>query len=120
MEELVEYLEGVEYLDKGNSPERNNNWNNNNSSGLKKTKKGKRKCDEDKKSQDVSDNNTISKKSHKHCKLYKLFGGNAKLHTTDHCNTKNLLSGLLDGHKKKKIDMAKKEEFRAMAKASKK
>eukprot|EP00957_Ditylum_brightwellii_P166417 12667933-Ditylum_brightwellii.AAC.1 len=32
----------------------------------------------------------------------------------------NLLSGLLDGHKKKHSDRAKKEEFCAMAKAFKK
>eukprot|EP00957_Ditylum_brightwellii_P056442 4278119-Ditylum_brightwellii.AAC.2 len=100
MEELVEYLKGVERLEIENPPEKNNQ-NNNNSSGLKKTKKGKRKHDKDKKSQDILDNNANSKKSCKHCKLYKMFGGNDKLHTTDHCNEKNLLSDLLDGHKKK-------------------
>eukprot|EP00957_Ditylum_brightwellii_P153753 11702594-Ditylum_brightwellii.AAC.1 len=66
------------------------------------------------------DNNASSKKSHKQCKLCKMFGGNAKLHTTDCCNKKNLLSGLLDGHKKKQVDRAKKEEFCAMAKAFRK
>eukprot|EP00957_Ditylum_brightwellii_P027206 2056526-Ditylum_brightwellii.AAC.1 len=100
MDELVEYLEGVECLEIEGPPEKNN-WNNNNSSGLKKTKKGKHKHDKDKNSQDVLDNNAGSKKSHKHCKLCKMFGGNVELHTTDHCNKKNLLSGLLDGHKKK-------------------
>eukprot|EP00957_Ditylum_brightwellii_P175893 13393690-Ditylum_brightwellii.AAC.1 len=49
-----------------------------------------------------------------------MFGGNAELHVTDHCNKKNLLSGLLDGHKKKHMDRAKKEESCAMAKAFKK
>ena len=118
MEELVEYLKGVKHSEIKNPPEKNNQ-NNNNSSGLKKTKKGKCKRDKDKKSQDVSDNNTSSKKSRKHCKLRRMFGGNAKLHTTDCCNKKNLLSGLLDTHKKKRSDRPKKEEFRAMAKAFK-
>ena len=49
MEELVEYLKGVKRLKIKNSPEKNS-WNNNNSSGLKKTKKGKRKHHKDKKS----------------------------------------------------------------------
>ena len=102
-----------------NSPEKNS-WNNNNSSGLKKTKKGKHKCDKDKKSQDVLDNNASSKKSRKHYELCRMFGGNTKMHTTDRCSKKNLLSGLLDGHKKKQFDRAKKEEFCAMAKAFKK
>eukprot|EP00957_Ditylum_brightwellii_P032656 2475756-Ditylum_brightwellii.AAC.1 len=66
-------------------------------------------------SQDISDNNASSKKSRKHCKLCKMFGDNAKLHTTDRCNKTNLLPGLLDGHKKKQSDRAKKEEFHAMA-----
>eukprot|EP00957_Ditylum_brightwellii_P137438 10478377-Ditylum_brightwellii.AAC.1 len=51
MEELVEYLEGVKCSEIKNPPEKNNQ-NNNNSYGLKKTKKGKHNCDEDKKSQD--------------------------------------------------------------------
>eukprot|EP00957_Ditylum_brightwellii_P100159 7632895-Ditylum_brightwellii.AAC.1 len=38
MEELVEYLKGVEHLETKNPLERNN-WNSNNSSGLKKTKR---------------------------------------------------------------------------------
>eukprot|EP00957_Ditylum_brightwellii_P185300 14110093-Ditylum_brightwellii.AAC.1 len=42
------------------------------------------------------------------------------MHTTYQCNKKNLLSGLLDGHKKKHMDRAKKEEFCTMAKAFKK
>eukprot|EP00957_Ditylum_brightwellii_P036773 2785332-Ditylum_brightwellii.AAC.1 len=46
-----------------------------------------------------------------------MFGGNAKLHTTDHCNNKKLLPDLFDGHKKKQLDRAKKEEFCAMMKA---
>eukprot|EP00957_Ditylum_brightwellii_P027345 2066883-Ditylum_brightwellii.AAC.1 len=100
MEELVEYLKGVKQLEIESPPEKSS-WNNNNSSGLKKTKKGKRKHHKDKKSQYASDNNASSKKRHKHCKLCKMFGGNAESHTTDHCNKKNLLSGLLDGHKKK-------------------
>eukprot|EP00957_Ditylum_brightwellii_P126113 9613847-Ditylum_brightwellii.AAC.1 len=49
-----------------------------------------------------------------------MFGGNTELHTTDCCNKKNLLSGLLDVHKKKQFDRAKKEEFCAMVKAFKK
>ena len=118
MEELVEYLKGVKYLKIKNSPEKNS-WNNNNSSGLKKTKKGKRKCDKDEASQNVSDNNASSKKRHKHCKLCKMFGGNVKLHTTDRCNKTNLLPGLLDGHKKKCMGRAKKEVFCAMTKAVK-
>eukprot|EP00957_Ditylum_brightwellii_P167088 12719982-Ditylum_brightwellii.AAC.1 len=113
MKELVEYLEGVKHLEIKNPPEKNS-WNNN------KTKKGKHKCDKDKKSQDVSDNNASSKKSSKHCKLCRMFGGNTKMHTTDRCNKKNLLSGLLDGHNKKQSNRAKKEEFCAMAKAFKK
>eukprot|EP00957_Ditylum_brightwellii_P142094 10826215-Ditylum_brightwellii.AAC.1 len=119
MEELVEYLKGVKYLETKIPPERNN-WNNNTSSGLKKTQKGKCKHEEDKKSQDVMDNNASCKKSCKPCKLCKMFGSNTELHTTDRCNKKNFLSGLLDGHKKKRMDRAKKEEFHAMANASKK
>eukprot|EP00957_Ditylum_brightwellii_P206101 15346816-Ditylum_brightwellii.AAC.1 len=118
MEELVEYLEGVKCLKTKNPPERNN-WNNNKSSGLKKTKKGKHKCDKDKKSQDVLDNNASSKKSHKHYKLYKMSGGNAESHNTDHSNKNNLLSSLLDGHKKKHFNRSKKEDFCTMAKAHK-
>eukprot|EP00957_Ditylum_brightwellii_P203226 15333757-Ditylum_brightwellii.AAC.2 len=49
-----------------------------------------------------------------------MFGGNAELHTTEHCSKKNLLSSLLDRHKKKLMDKAKKEEFCTMAKAFKK
>eukprot|EP00957_Ditylum_brightwellii_P161876 12324645-Ditylum_brightwellii.AAC.1 len=82
MEELVEYLEGVERLETKNPPEINNP--NNTSSGLKKTKKGKCKHDEDKKSQGVMENGTSYKKSCKPCELCKMFGGNAELHTTDH------------------------------------
>eukprot|EP00957_Ditylum_brightwellii_P086512 6582357-Ditylum_brightwellii.AAC.1 len=78
MEELVEYLKGVKCLETKNPLERNNNWNNNNSFGLKKTKKGNYKRDEVKKSQGVLDNHMSSKKSCKHCKLCKMFGGNAK------------------------------------------
>eukprot|EP00957_Ditylum_brightwellii_P081321 6185993-Ditylum_brightwellii.AAC.1 len=85
MEELVEYLKGDKHLETKNPLERNNQ-NNNNSSGLKKTKKGKCKDDKDKQSQDILNNNTSPKKSCKHCKLCKVFGGNAELHTTDHCN----------------------------------
>eukprot|EP00957_Ditylum_brightwellii_P062159 4717404-Ditylum_brightwellii.AAC.1 len=85
MEELVEYLKGVKCLEIKNLLEKNNQ-NNNNSSDPKKTKKGKHKRDENKKSQDILDNNVSSKKSRKHCKLYKIFGGNAKSHTTDRCN----------------------------------
>eukprot|EP00957_Ditylum_brightwellii_P054707 4145104-Ditylum_brightwellii.AAC.1 len=118
MEELVGYLEGVERSDTKNPLERNN-WNNN-SSGLKKTKKGKHKHDEDKKYQDVTDNNASSKKSCKQCKLCKMIGSSTELHTTDCCNKKNLLSGLLDEQKKKQINRAKREEFCAMAKAFKK
>eukprot|EP00957_Ditylum_brightwellii_P093687 7133589-Ditylum_brightwellii.AAC.1 len=62
------------------------------------------------------DNNASYKKSCKPCKLCKTIGGNDELHTTDCCNKKNLLSSLLDGHKKKHIDRAKKEEFCAVAK----
>eukprot|EP00957_Ditylum_brightwellii_P189346 14412394-Ditylum_brightwellii.AAC.1 len=119
MEELVEYLNEVKYLETGNPPEKNNQINNN-SSGLKKTKKGKHKHDKDGKFQDVLDNNASSKKSCKHCKLCKMFGGNAELHITDCCNKNNLLSGLLDGLKKKPFDRAKNEEFHAMAEALKK
>eukprot|EP00957_Ditylum_brightwellii_P202699 15331390-Ditylum_brightwellii.AAC.1 len=61
-----------------------------------------------------------SKKRCKYCKLCKMFGVNAELQFTDCCNKQNLLSSLLDGHKKKQSDRAKKEEFDAMAKAVKK
>eukprot|EP00957_Ditylum_brightwellii_P021902 1651763-Ditylum_brightwellii.AAC.1 len=118
MEELVECLKGVECSETENPPERNN-WNNN-SFGLKKTKEGKCKCDKDKKSQDITDNNASYKKSHKLCKLCKILGGNAELYTTDCCNKKNLLSSLLDRHKKKQMDRAKKEEFCVIAKIFKK
>eukprot|EP00957_Ditylum_brightwellii_P066638 5057425-Ditylum_brightwellii.AAC.1 len=49
-----------------------------------------------------------------------MFGGNAEPYTSNHCNKKSLLSGLLDGHKKKQFDRAKKEELCAMVKAFKK
>eukprot|EP00957_Ditylum_brightwellii_P015340 1154614-Ditylum_brightwellii.AAC.1 len=49
-----------------------------------------------------------------------MFGGNAELHTTDHCNKKKMLSSILDEHKKKHMDKAKKEECCAIAKAFKK
>eukprot|EP00957_Ditylum_brightwellii_P136725 10426515-Ditylum_brightwellii.AAC.1 len=114
MEEIVEYLKGVECSENKNPPKRNN-WNNN-SSGPKKTKKQKQKHDKDEESQEVTAKNTSNKKSCKLCKLCKIFCGNADLHTTDHCNKKNLISSLLDGHKKKRMDKAKKEEFCAMAK----
>eukprot|EP00957_Ditylum_brightwellii_P111908 8534121-Ditylum_brightwellii.AAC.1 len=117
-EELVECLEGVEGLDNKNPPKRSNQ--NNNSSGLKKTKKSKHKRDEDEKSHNVTDNGASNKKSCKPYKFCKMFGGSAELHTTDRCNKKNLLSVLLDGHKKKRINRAKKEEFCDMAKAFKK
>eukprot|EP00957_Ditylum_brightwellii_P074119 5632284-Ditylum_brightwellii.AAC.1 len=87
---------------------------------MKKTRRGKRKRDKDKKSQDILDNNTSSKKSHRHCELCKIFGGNAELHITDCCNKKNLLSGLPAGYKKKQLDRAKKEELCTMAKVLKK
>eukprot|EP00957_Ditylum_brightwellii_P076331 5801530-Ditylum_brightwellii.AAC.1 len=61
-----------------------------------------------------------NKKIHKPCKLCKMLGGNAESHTTDHCGKKNSLSSLLDGHKKKHNDKAKKEEFCSMAKVFKK
>eukprot|EP00957_Ditylum_brightwellii_P169342 12889272-Ditylum_brightwellii.AAC.1 len=100
MEELVEYLKGVKYLETKNLLERYNQ-NNSNFSGLKKTKEGKQKSDEDKKPKDILDGNASSKKSRKHCKLCKMFGGNVELYTTDCCNKKNLQSSLLGGHKKK-------------------
>eukprot|EP00957_Ditylum_brightwellii_P203718 15335923-Ditylum_brightwellii.AAC.1 len=118
MEELVEYLKGIECLETKNPPERNNWYNN--SSGMKKIKKGKYKYDKDKNFQDVTDSNASYKKSCKPCKLCKMFGGNAELHTTDCYNKKSLLSDLFDGHKKKHMDRAKKEEFCTMAKAFKK
>eukprot|EP00957_Ditylum_brightwellii_P208197 15356265-Ditylum_brightwellii.AAC.1 len=108
IEELVEYLKGVECLENENSPERSNQ-NNNNSSGLKKTKKSKHKHHKDEESHDATTKNTSNKKSHKLCKLCKMFGGNAELHITYCCNKKNLLSGLLDGDKKKCMYKAKKE-----------
>eukprot|EP00957_Ditylum_brightwellii_P004400 334055-Ditylum_brightwellii.AAC.1 len=46
-----------------------------------------------------------------------MFGGNLESHSTEQCNKKALLSGLLYGHKKKRYDKTKKEEFHAMAKA---
>eukprot|EP00957_Ditylum_brightwellii_P183574 13983185-Ditylum_brightwellii.AAC.1 len=46
-----------------------------------------------------------------------MFGGNSKSHMTKQCNKKALLSGLLDGYKKKHYDKTKKEEFRTTAKA---
>eukprot|EP00957_Ditylum_brightwellii_P059909 4548547-Ditylum_brightwellii.AAC.1 len=49
-----------------------------------------------------------------------MFGGNAESHTTEHCNKKNLMLGLLDGHKKKQFDRAKKEELHNMSKTFKK
>eukprot|EP00957_Ditylum_brightwellii_P003421 259356-Ditylum_brightwellii.AAC.2 len=115
LKELLAHLEGVEWLENKNPPKRNNQ--NNNSSGPKKTKKQMCKRDEDEESQDITAKNASNKKSHKPCNLCKMFGGNAELHTTDHCNKTNLLSRLLDEHKKKCMDKAKKEKFCTMAKA---
>eukprot|EP00957_Ditylum_brightwellii_P211511 15366264-Ditylum_brightwellii.AAC.1 len=72
------------------------------------------------KNQDVMNSNTSYKKSCKQCKLCKMFGGNAELHTTDCCNKKNSMSHLFDEYKKKHMDRAKKEVFCAIAKAFKK
>eukprot|EP00957_Ditylum_brightwellii_P121446 9261852-Ditylum_brightwellii.AAC.1 len=66
------------------------------------------------------DNSASYKKSCKPCKLCKMFDGIAELNTIDCYNKKNLLSGLLDRHKKKCMDRAKKEEFCTMAKVFKK
>eukprot|EP00957_Ditylum_brightwellii_P021236 1601286-Ditylum_brightwellii.AAC.1 len=118
MEELVEYLKGVECLENNNPPKRSN-WNNN-SSGLKKTKKIKHKHGEDAESHNITYKNMSNKKSYRPYKLCKMFGGAAELHITNQCNKKALLSSLLDGHKKKCMDRAKKEELFAMAKAFKK
>eukprot|EP00957_Ditylum_brightwellii_P039161 2961963-Ditylum_brightwellii.AAC.1 len=46
-----------------------------------------------------------------------MFGGNSESHATKQCNKRALVSGLFDGHKKKRYDKAKKEEFCIMAKA---
>eukprot|EP00957_Ditylum_brightwellii_P197616 15055155-Ditylum_brightwellii.AAC.1 len=118
MEELVKYLKGVKCSETKNPPKRNN-WSNK-STGLKKTEKSKRNHDKDKKSHDITDNSASYKKSRKQYELCKMFGVNAELHTTDCCNKKNLLSGLLDRHKKKHMERANKEEFCAMVKAFKK
>eukprot|EP00957_Ditylum_brightwellii_P090581 6898797-Ditylum_brightwellii.AAC.1 len=87
MEELVEYLEGVEHSENKNPPKRSN-WINN-SSGLKKTKKSKRKRDTDEESHNITAKNMSNKKSCRLYKLCKIFGGNAESHTTDHCNKNN-------------------------------
>eukprot|EP00957_Ditylum_brightwellii_P031087 2355050-Ditylum_brightwellii.AAC.1 len=118
MEELIKYLKGVKRLEIENPPGRNPRKNNSN--GPKTTKKNKRKRDEDGESHNVTANTMSSKKSRKICKLCKMFGGNFKSHSTECCNKKTLLASLLDGHKKKHADKAKKEEFCAMAKALKK
>eukprot|EP00957_Ditylum_brightwellii_P019987 1508928-Ditylum_brightwellii.AAC.1 len=47
-----------------------------------------------------------------------MFGGNAESHSTECCNKKALLASLLDGHKRKHTDKAKKEKFCTMAKPS--
>eukprot|EP00957_Ditylum_brightwellii_P089582 6823152-Ditylum_brightwellii.AAC.1 len=107
MEELVEYLKGVEYSENKNPPKRSN-WNIN-SSGLKKAKKSKHKHDKGEESHNLTPKNTSNKKNCKLCKLCKMFDSNAEMHTTDRCNKNNLLSSLLDGHKKKHMERAKKE-----------
>eukprot|EP00957_Ditylum_brightwellii_P160511 12219003-Ditylum_brightwellii.AAC.1 len=119
METLVKYLEGVECSENKNLPKRNN-WNSSNSSVLKKTKKQKHKHDKGEEFHNVTVENASNKKSCKPYKFYKMFGGNAESHTTDCCNKKNLLSSLLDEHKKKCMDKVNKEEFCAMVKAFKK
>eukprot|EP00957_Ditylum_brightwellii_P134328 10240995-Ditylum_brightwellii.AAC.1 len=48
-----------------------------------------------------------------------MFGGNAGSHSTERCNKKTLLASILDGHKRKCVDKAKREEFCTMAKAFK-
>eukprot|EP00957_Ditylum_brightwellii_P189987 14463702-Ditylum_brightwellii.AAC.1 len=95
MEELVKYLEGVERLEIKSLPDRNPRKNN-------------------------SDGPKSSKKNCRTCELCKMYGGNAESHSTERCNKKTVLASLLDGHKKKRTDKAKKEEFCAMAKAFKK
>eukprot|EP00957_Ditylum_brightwellii_P204470 15339411-Ditylum_brightwellii.AAC.1 len=97
MEELGEYLKGVECSEIKNPPD--SNPRKKNSDGPKQTEKNKRKRNKDRESHDITANTMSSKKSHRNCKLYKI---------------------LLDGHKKKHMDKAKKEDFCAMAKAVKK
>ena len=114
MEELVEYLEGVKRSETENPPERNPK-----AAAAQKTNKNenKRKRGKEEGSPKTTATLPSSKKSRRKCKLCKMFGGNLESHTTKQCNKKALVSGLLDGHKKKRHDKAKKEEFCAMAKA---
>eukprot|EP00957_Ditylum_brightwellii_P058176 4411658-Ditylum_brightwellii.AAC.1 len=95
MEESVEYLKGVKCLEINDPPEKNN-WNNNNSSGLKKLKRASVNVTR-MKSPETSWTTTLD--------------GNAESHTTDHCNKKNLLSGLLDGHKNNDLPGQKRKSF---------
>ena len=84
MEELIEYFKGVERSEIENPPDRNPRKNNSN--GPKQTKKNKHKCEEDGESHGITANITSSKKSHRTCKLCKMFGGNAESHSTERCN----------------------------------
>eukprot|EP00957_Ditylum_brightwellii_P200506 15285624-Ditylum_brightwellii.AAC.1 len=114
MEKLVEYFKGVECSETENPPVRNPK-----AAAAQKANKNKNKGkrDEEEDSPKTTATSSSTKKSCRKCKLYKMFGGNSESHTTKQCNKKALLSSLLDGHKKKRYDKTKKEEFRAMAKA---
>ena len=114
MEELVEYLEGVKRSETENPPERNPK-----PAAAQRTNKNKnkRKCGEEEDSPKTTATLSSTKNSCRKCELCKMFGGNSESHSTKQCNKKALLSGILDGHKKKRYDNTKKEEFRAMVKA---
>ena len=113
MEELVKYLEGVERSETENPSERNPKA----AAAQKANKnKNKRKRDKEEDSPETTATSSSTKKSSRKCELCKMFGGNSESHTTEQCNKKALLLGLLDGHKKKRYNKTKKEEFCAMAK----
>eukprot|EP00957_Ditylum_brightwellii_P174698 13302655-Ditylum_brightwellii.AAC.2 len=52
--------------------------------------------------------------------MCKIFDCLAETHMTDNCNMKNLLSNLLDKHKKKQSKEAQKEKCQTMIRSSKK
>eukprot|EP00957_Ditylum_brightwellii_P166130 12648288-Ditylum_brightwellii.AAC.1 len=113
IEKLVDFLEGVERSETNNSPEKEKNAYKEKSKNINPNK---RICDENEKSHDTSNAN---KKIWHPCKLCKMFGASADMYTTDKCDKKNLLSTLLDKHKKKHSKEACREDFFVREKAFK-
>eukprot|EP00957_Ditylum_brightwellii_P009819 740755-Ditylum_brightwellii.AAC.1 len=87
MEELVEYLEGVECSETENPPKRNPKA----AAAQKANKnKNKRKRGKEEDSPKTTATSSSTKKSCRKCKLCKMFGGNSESRSTEQCNKKAL------------------------------